>query len=410
MALAAVCPQCSTRFRVVADQLKLRNGWVRCGSCGFAFNAVERLSYVPDDTIVMRRSAMDELLARRSQDTATAQPPAPATAPAPADEVPKSRFPIGPDAEFEAASRAWAAPSPAPAAQAADAALPWPELKEDEPVEAAPATPAPPDSATTAQTPEAKAAAEAISALRGEQRSSEPPQDQRAADAPDAARPARGRMGRSAPPDDSDAYELHTIIDIDESREERIQNMRPADELAARFLERDAQEAARARRINRVSAFGAVIAAIALIGQLSYTFRNELAVSAPGSRPVLAAMCEVAGCNIALPAHANMLSLESLQLVQMGTSDVYQATVLVKNTSGMSLRAPHMELTLTRVNGDILARRVLAPSEWLPRQAQTEGLPARGETVAQFALQVNKASLGNGALSGFGGALFYPAP
>ena len=33
------CPQCGTRFRVVPDQLKLSQGWVRCGHCSEVFEA-----------------------------------------------------------------------------------------------------------------------------------------------------------------------------------------------------------------------------------------------------------------------------------------------------------------------------------------------------------------------------------
>ena len=33
------CPQCGTRFRVVPDQLKISQGWVRCGKCAEVFNA-----------------------------------------------------------------------------------------------------------------------------------------------------------------------------------------------------------------------------------------------------------------------------------------------------------------------------------------------------------------------------------
>ncbi|MGL4576165.1 MAG: DUF3426 domain-containing protein [Burkholderiaceae bacterium] len=401
MALAAVCPQCSTRFRVVADQLKLKHGWVRCGSCGFAFNAVERLTYVPDDTIVMRRSAMDELLARRSQDTAVADASVAAASTAPA--APKSRFPIGPDAQFEAASRESAAPSPGPVAAPADAVLPWPELKDEKDDGAKQAAP-------TALTDSAVAARPALTAAPA-------PHSEPEASAPadveqvEAAPPPRRKEKSSAPPADSEAYELHTIIELDESRERSQEYMLgPAEEMAAQFLRRDAEEAARARRINRVSAFGATVAAIALAGQLSYTFRNELAVKAPGSVPVLNAMCEVAGCTIELPAHANVLSLDSLQLAQVGASDLYQATALIKNTSSMTQRAPHLELTLTRVNGDLVARRVLAPKDWLPARVVTQGLPASGETVAQFSLQVDKGPSGINAFSGFGGALFYPAP
>ncbi|KRB83685.1 DUF3426 domain-containing protein [Duganella sp. Root198D2] len=38
MALATKCPHCSTIFRVAADQLKLRGGIVRCGSCALVFD------------------------------------------------------------------------------------------------------------------------------------------------------------------------------------------------------------------------------------------------------------------------------------------------------------------------------------------------------------------------------------
>ena len=33
------CPKCSTHFRVVDDQLKISDGWVRCGQCGEVFDA-----------------------------------------------------------------------------------------------------------------------------------------------------------------------------------------------------------------------------------------------------------------------------------------------------------------------------------------------------------------------------------
>src|SRR5512134_2019031 len=38
------CPDCQTRFRVTADALRAARGTVRCGRCGSAFDALERLS------------------------------------------------------------------------------------------------------------------------------------------------------------------------------------------------------------------------------------------------------------------------------------------------------------------------------------------------------------------------------
>jgi predicted Zn finger-like uncharacterized protein len=43
MALATQCPHCKTTFRVAQDQLKLRAGLVRCGSCKEIFNGIEHL-------------------------------------------------------------------------------------------------------------------------------------------------------------------------------------------------------------------------------------------------------------------------------------------------------------------------------------------------------------------------------
>lgn len=43
MSLATRCTSCGTIFRVVQDQLKVSEGWVRCGRCDEVFNALEGL-------------------------------------------------------------------------------------------------------------------------------------------------------------------------------------------------------------------------------------------------------------------------------------------------------------------------------------------------------------------------------
>lgn len=42
------CPDCQTRFRVTAAVLRAAHGTVRCGRCGSAFDALERLSDTPE--------------------------------------------------------------------------------------------------------------------------------------------------------------------------------------------------------------------------------------------------------------------------------------------------------------------------------------------------------------------------
>ncbi|EHK64631.1 zinc-ribbon domain-containing protein, partial [Achromobacter arsenitoxydans] len=38
MSLSTRCPQCGTTFKVVPDQLRVRNGLVRCGACSTVFD------------------------------------------------------------------------------------------------------------------------------------------------------------------------------------------------------------------------------------------------------------------------------------------------------------------------------------------------------------------------------------
>ncbi|MFA7665676.1 MAG: DUF3426 domain-containing protein [Burkholderiaceae bacterium] len=69
MSLITTCPNCQTSFRVVADQLKLHRGLVRCGKCQNVFSGLDRLRRIPD------------------------KPPKPAAGPSPAPPVSVFRTP-----------------------------------------------------------------------------------------------------------------------------------------------------------------------------------------------------------------------------------------------------------------------------------------------------------------------------
>lgn len=58
MSLATRCPVCQTVFRVVQDQLKVSEGWVRCGRCAKVFNAFEGLFDLEREFPALRTSAV----------------------------------------------------------------------------------------------------------------------------------------------------------------------------------------------------------------------------------------------------------------------------------------------------------------------------------------------------------------
>ena len=57
MSLATRCPACGTIFRVVQDQLKVSEGWVRCGQCHEVFHGIEALFDLDSDPVVAARRA-----------------------------------------------------------------------------------------------------------------------------------------------------------------------------------------------------------------------------------------------------------------------------------------------------------------------------------------------------------------
>ena len=114
------CPACETAFRVTPEQLKARQGKVRCGECQHVFNALETL--VEESTIVISppANAVDASApsVTKDADTETAVPPAPSLEGS--SEPPPETAPAK-DAEPDAEPNTEPVPEPAlpPVAEAA---------------------------------------------------------------------------------------------------------------------------------------------------------------------------------------------------------------------------------------------------------------------------------------------------
>ena len=147
MNLATRCPACGTVFRVVPDQLKVSDGWVRCGRCTEVFNAGQRLfdleqesppALTPSDPVPGRSAEVlplhggnrqdDTALPLETTDPADAEAPTPALPPEPPE--PPGEPPPAPPAE--AAADHAVAPQPV-TAPTPPAAAP-PSVAADEPV------------------------------------------------------------------------------------------------------------------------------------------------------------------------------------------------------------------------------------------------------------------------------------
>jgi len=86
--LAARCPNCQTAFRVVADQLRLRGGLVRCGRCNHVFDG---------------RDHLIELGAIATPPASAPEAPQPTQSPEPAARVAPLAPPVAPEPEASVA-------------------------------------------------------------------------------------------------------------------------------------------------------------------------------------------------------------------------------------------------------------------------------------------------------------------
>lgn len=74
MSLIAICPACNTHFSVVPDQLKISEGWVRCGKCSEVFDAIVHSSSDSNETFSM---PLDAMPSRRAAAPTPTTPPTP---------------------------------------------------------------------------------------------------------------------------------------------------------------------------------------------------------------------------------------------------------------------------------------------------------------------------------------------
>lgn len=97
MSFITRCPACSTTFKVVADQLKISDGWVRCGHCHQIFDATLDLQpWWPS------QPDTDTHAKPKTPEPASGHTPAPVPAPAPAptaepEALPEEPHPPAPD-------------------------------------------------------------------------------------------------------------------------------------------------------------------------------------------------------------------------------------------------------------------------------------------------------------------------
>lgn len=341
MALATKCPQCGALFRVVADQLKLRGGLVRCGQCRAVFDAIGSLTYVDDAALTQSRTV-----------SGAAQSTAPVSAP-PVEES-GARQALGPSTTLRIAPVA-------PATLAGNVPLRI-EL------------PKPPPEEPALLRRRAKAAA------RERAESGD--------DAAEATRPEdRVPTLVAATPDDGVAAPEPLAVEA----AAEVQAAEAASPAATTAPEQGADaepppsfmrpKRRASRGFSVVYGGGSVVLALLALVQLAVIFRGELMIHWPQSRPALVDLCEIFGCSVNWPTRADQLAVIGTELQAIPGTDALELTAVIRNRAGFRQALPAVEVTLTDARNAALARKVFTPADYLasagePSSRLQEGLGA----------------------------------
>ena len=401
MAQATRCPHCQTAFKVVRDQLLLREGWVRCGHCGEAFNALDHLI---------------DLTAPPSPEPPIKSEPESASEPAPESTFPSTEVSAEHPAEPQpshpvplAAGRRWnpvALHTPA-----------YPELLPltSQAYDLAPPTtlPAAPSQAAPSQEAEAlsledveatDACARVAEPACDETEHTDPAEEDRT---PDASTPSEPD---SSPLSEFNLHEaLHYRFDSEDSDEAspspRVAEPAPAEPEFLRKARREAFWSSKSARLS-VAVLSVVLLAL-LAAQAALLWRDQLAQQWPASRPWLQQLCKLtSGCELAAPRDLDALVIDSSGLSPEPQG--LQLTVLLRNRVDRAVAWPALELTLTDAQGGIEQRKVMLPGQYLPApQASDRALRAGLAPGQQVQLSLH-VQVSGAAPSGYKLVLFYP--
>lgn len=159
------------------------------------------------------------------------------------------------------------------------------------------------------------------------------------------------------------------------------------------------------RRPNWTGIVIALTLSFALLAQGAYHFRVDLAARLPGLKPLLMQYCELLSCTVALPQEAELIVIESSELESdPNHGNIVTLHVLVHNRAPYAQAYPNLELTLTDLQDQAVARRVLRPADYLKAGTSEHfGVPPNRDLDIRLRLDTTDLKA-----SGYRLFLFYP--
>jgi predicted Zn finger-like uncharacterized protein len=348
MSLITRCPACGTLFKVVADQLKMSQGWVRCGQCAEVFDAQGHMAGgVPTQSgPVPLQSEITTVVSDAVGTDSTARP-SKATSE---------------DAQVEVV---------------ADAVAPHSDFSDS-------------NWYNTVNPPAPQSHADAAGSGTPSSLSPNPGADELAA------------VGAYSEPSSLLPIARPSLLPTG------AQAGLPADELPS-FV-RQAQRAQRWRSpwVRAMLLLVGVVLLAALAAQIAVQERDRIASQEPRALPWLKELCTVVGCTVGPLKLIEAVVVDASSFNKLrseGKFELYKLAVNLKNTSTLSVAVPHIELSLNDAQDQPVLRRILNPADL--GSVQPVLAPA-AELVGTSTIQVDASQLAGARISGYRVWAFYP--
>jgi predicted Zn finger-like uncharacterized protein len=165
----------------------------------------------------------------------------------------------------------------------------------------------------------------------------------------------------------------------------------------------------RPNRRSRASAALYLVAAVALaaglVAQGVLHYRDAIAAHWPSMRPMLSRVCAAAGCTIRPLRDIAWLSIDASDLqADAAHKGLLTLTATVRNRASHAVAFPHLELTLTDAQDNVVVRRALAPPEYAGGTVDVgSGIARNGEVAVKLFIDASATTQ-----AGYRVYLFYP--
>ncbi len=421
MALITRCPVCGTRFKVVPDQMRISDGWVRCGECAEVFDAsVDLTQSDAEPVLAPLHGDVASFIEPRPMDSFVPAPEPLADTWAPAPQNP----PDGGLAEDIGDSNTygtgygtgyvWSAPpqaEPAPAPAHFDTPFqPAFDTLSLPPVEA----PAHSHERFARDSDDAMPTDDLGPALTPWDPTFDDLIDDTTEEAPDE--PKVDAQGKGQDGDDEVPQSLTEFpSDMSTLPEDTLYVAPPPpaaveaalDERPVSFLKQPPEQAVetiwqRSWVRRGLAALGGLLL-LTLGVQAAVQQRDHIAASLPGAKPVLQALCAPFGCTVEPLRQIESIVIDSSTFTTV-RHGVYRLNVVLKNRAASEIAVPAIELALTDTQEQAVLRRVLQPGDMA---AAPGNIAPHGEWTASMELAVTEeASISR--IVGYRLLAFYP--